>query len=195
MVFIKFWVLPRQTELLYTQCLLLYRKAWKFTTLETLQTDLWRLIHRVSVLLGQLVIFQRAPPLRENRRRGLSAVLQYFLFYSKGKKEIVLSTKLSLRIQKIEKWVGGGIKFWWEKIHAREHATYSIPGVFLSNSQGFFLKDDHTKGNRSSSYRELSTASFLLFILLQPPKITENQSLRGIDESKMNDILFWFRLA
>ena len=66
-----------------------------------------------------LVIVQRAPPLRKNRRRGLSAVLQNFLFYSKRKREIVLSTKFSLRIQKIEKngWRGGGggIKFWWER--------------------------------------------------------------------------------
>ena len=31
------------------------------------------------------------------------------------------------------------------KIHAREDPASSIPGVFLSNSQGFFLKDAFQK--------------------------------------------------
>ena len=126
---------------------------------------------------ANLVIVQQASPLRKNRRRGLSAVLQYFLFYSKRKKEASLP------------WTPPHRKFTLEKMLLTVFRECFWATVKAFSQRRF------PKGNRSSSDRQLSTASFPLFILFRPPKITENQSLRGIDESEINDILFWLRLA
>ena len=80
----------------------------------------------------------------------------FLRFYSKRKKEIVLSTKLSLRIQKIEKWAGGGIKFWWERKplspkrhpieNSRSRRCYlQYSGSVFEQMSRLFLKHDFQK--------------------------------------------------